>query len=442
MATYYNSNAGAILYLSSSNSQTPGVLGAIGSNEILAEINAKGDDGVTGFIAGTQIISRTSGTISSGVVPAQIEFYTANTSGVITLGMTLTNAQVLTLANALTVANGGSGRTSSTAYALIAGGTTSTGVQQSLTAGTSGQFLTSGGSSALPTWTTATFPASSGTAGTILRSNGTNWVNSTSTFADTYSASTILYSNGANTVTGLATGNNGTLITSGAGVPSISSTLPAAVQGNITALGTIAQNVSLTANGSSARFITLSTNSAGTGSLALQAGSGSSSFGASLFLFSNSNATFPGWYMAGISNGSGGKFAVNSSALADGTNVFTVDVSGNTVANGSISVGTKLIVTKVNGTEAANALTASGGAGVITTSSLTTAAGASYAITWTNTLITSTSGCNFTITGGTNSNLSVNFTFVPGSGSATLTIYNTAAVAALNGTILIGYQLY
>ncbi len=38
----------------------------------------------------------------------------------------------------------------------------------------------------------------------------------------------------------LATANNGALITSAGGVPSISSTLPAAVQGNITATGTVA----------------------------------------------------------------------------------------------------------------------------------------------------------------------------------------------------------
>ena len=44
-------------------------------------------------------------------------------------------------------------------------------------------------------------------------------------------------------ISGLASANNGALITSGAGVPSISSTLPAAVQGNITAVGTIATGV-------------------------------------------------------------------------------------------------------------------------------------------------------------------------------------------------------
>ena len=64
-------------------------------------------------------------------------------------------------------------------------------------------------------------PVTIGATGTVLRSNGTAWVATTSTFADTYGASTLLYSNGANTVTGLATANSGMLVTSGAGVPSI-----------------------------------------------------------------------------------------------------------------------------------------------------------------------------------------------------------------------------
>lgn len=52
----------------------------------------------------------------------------------------------------LPVTNGGTGVASATAYALIAGGTTSTGAFQSLATGTAGQILTSGGAAALPTW--------------------------------------------------------------------------------------------------------------------------------------------------------------------------------------------------------------------------------------------------------------------------------------------------
>lgn len=62
--------------------------------------------------------------------------------------------------------------------------------------------------------------AAIGAAGTIQRSNGSAWIASTATFADTYAASTILYSNGANTVTGLATANSAMLSTDASGVPS------------------------------------------------------------------------------------------------------------------------------------------------------------------------------------------------------------------------------
>lgn len=60
----------------------------------------------------------------------------------------------LTSITSLPVTLAGTGRNSHTAYALIAGGTTSTGAQQSLGTGTTGQFLMSNGSSALPTWAT------------------------------------------------------------------------------------------------------------------------------------------------------------------------------------------------------------------------------------------------------------------------------------------------
>lgn len=131
----------------------------------------------------------------------------------------------LTLTSPLTVANGGSGRATATAYALVASGTTSTGAQQSVGVGSAGQILQSGGASALPAYTTATYPGVATTAGAVLRADGTNWVKSTATFADTYSASTLLYSNGANTVTGLATANSAVLVTNSSGVPAWSSTM-------------------------------------------------------------------------------------------------------------------------------------------------------------------------------------------------------------------------
>lgn len=143
-------------------------------------------------------------------------------------------------ATTISVSYGGSGRTSAVAYAPICGGTTATGSHQSvISAGSAGQVLQSNGANALPTYSTAAYPSAAGTTNTLLRSNGTNFVNTTSAFADTYGASQLLFSNGANNVQGLTTANNGVLITNGSGVPSIGTTLPTAVQNNITRVGTL-----------------------------------------------------------------------------------------------------------------------------------------------------------------------------------------------------------
>lgn len=105
----------------------------------------------------------------------------------------------------------------------------------------------------------------------------------------------------------------------------------------------------------------------------------------------------------------------------------------------TMAAGSSIILAKVDGTEAGNAVTASGVAGLITTSSLTTAGAGNYAITWTNTFITATSVVLLTIAGGTNTTENVTLKVIPGAGTATLTIYNTSAATALNGTIFISY---
>lgn len=224
--------------------------------------------------------------ITAGTVNASSSW--VETATVTTIGTDAITFSQFSTGIPVTVPNGGTGRTTSTtAYGLIAAGTTATGAHQTLATGSSGQVLQSGGAAALPTYSTATYPSIATGTGTILRANGTNWVASTatypdvatstgsflyangtnwvastslwpntvgsagtilrsngtdnayttSTFADTYAVSTILYASSANVVTGLATANNGVLITSVGGVPSISSTLPS---------GIAATNMSLT----------------------------------------------------------------------------------------------------------------------------------------------------------------------------------------------------
>ena len=85
-----------------------------------------------------------------------------DTNVTLTLGGTPTTALLraasLTLGwtGQLSVARGGTGVASLTAYSVVCGGTTSTGAVQSVSGvGTSGQVLTSNGAAALPTWQTS-----------------------------------------------------------------------------------------------------------------------------------------------------------------------------------------------------------------------------------------------------------------------------------------------
>lgn len=137
------------------------------------------------------------------------------------------------------------------------------------------------------------------------------------------------------------------------------------------------------------------------------------------------------FFTVSISNG-----VITLAQLTGDSAAMLNNIQNNLTASGSI------VANKVNGTEASNLVTASGMSGVITTSALTTAGGSSYAITWTNTFITATSTVLLSIQGGTNTTENITLTVVPGTGSATLTIYNNTAATALNGTIKIGYLVF
>lgn len=137
---------------------------------------------------------------------------------------------------------------------------------------------------------TSVYSGVTGSTGQVLQANtAAAPTYSTATYPSTTTISQILYSSSANTVAGLATANNGTLITSAGGVPSISSTLPSAVQGNITSLGTIASGtwngsvmgVSYGGTGTATNFTT--------GSVVFSGASGVYSQNNSNFFWDNSN---------------------------------------------------------------------------------------------------------------------------------------------------------
>lgn len=118
------------------------------------------------------------------------------TLGTITTGVwTGTN---IALANGgtnatLTASNGGIFYSTATAGAILSG------------TATAGQMLRSGATAA-PTWSTATFPSTATSTGTILRADGTNWVASTATYPNTAgTAGKVLVSDGTNFVSSTPT---------------------------------------------------------------------------------------------------------------------------------------------------------------------------------------------------------------------------------------------
>lgn len=122
---------------------------------------------------------------------------TAGVTGVLPLANGGTNAS-------LTASNGGIVYSGASAFAVLSG------------TATAGQMLRSGASGA-PSWSTATFPSTATSAGTILRADGTNWVATTATYPTTTTANQLLYSTAANTIGGSSklTFNGSTLTITG-----------------------------------------------------------------------------------------------------------------------------------------------------------------------------------------------------------------------------------
>ena len=137
--------------------------------------------------------------------------------------MHLTSAGILELASPLSLAYGGTAK----ALTVSNGGIVYTDADSmEILSGTATALraLFSQSNSA-PIWSTPTYP-NTATLGKLHRGDGTNVVESTFTIPDTMAINTILYASSANVLSALATGNSGVLVTSAAGVPSISTTLP------------------------------------------------------------------------------------------------------------------------------------------------------------------------------------------------------------------------
>lgn len=262
-----------------------------------------------------------------------------------------------------------------------------------------GRFLQSV-SGAAPIWSTASFPIAAGAAGTILRSNGTDWIASTATFADTYGASVLLYSNGANTVTGLATANNGLLVTGNTGIPSI-------LAGPGTTGNVLQSNAALAPSFSTATYPSVATS---TGTILRADGTN----------WVHSTATFADTYSASNLLYSNGINAVTGLTTANSASLVTtnagVPVWSATMTNGQLIIGS------TGATPVAANLTA--GTGI----SITNAAGSI-------TISASTSGLGWSTISGTTQAADVNNGYIVGNaGQTTITL---PAVFAIGDVVII-----
>jgi hypothetical protein len=165
------------------------------------------------------------------IVP--VEFGTINGST-----LWLQTATVVTIGtDAITFQQFSSPPITTTQYDVLVGGSNNT--IANVGPGSAGQYLQSAGNAANPVYSTATLPSTASGTGTILRADGTNWSASTTTYPNTNAINTLVYASSANVLSALSTTNSGVLVTDGSGVPSIGTTLPSTVQGNITTVGTV-----------------------------------------------------------------------------------------------------------------------------------------------------------------------------------------------------------
>jgi len=231
---YSNASAGAILSgtgtasqaLLSGSSSAPIWSSATypASTTINQLLYSSSNDVIGGLATGNNGVLITS---AGGVPSISSTLPTAVTNNITTLGIVTGGTWE---GNDITVLYGGTGASSFTAYSVICGGTSSTAPLENVSGvGTSGQVLTSNGAAMLPTWQAG--------------GSGSGTVNAGSTNQLAY------YTGNAASVSGLATGNNGVLVTSGIGVPSISSTLPSGITLVAPVLGTPASGTLTNATG-------------------------------------------------------------------------------------------------------------------------------------------------------------------------------------------------
>ena len=287
IGTFANSISGSIIYGVKSRSTTPGSFSIITGTDALLNLYGFGDDGVA-YIGGSLIRQRVAGTVSAGILPTQIDFYTTPLTGTMALGMTLSHAAVLNANNIYagyaTTATA-AGTTTLTVYSLgqqyFTGVTTQTvvmpvtstlalGQQYKIVNNSTGVVtVQSSGANTIQamaagTTLTVTCIAITGTTASSWNAeyksaSAVGVINSGTANQLTYYAGT------GTTLSGLTSANNGLLVTSAGGVPSIANTVGASISVTGTVTGTTGFTSGIAGSGTGLNtFATASSASANT----------------------------------------------------------------------------------------------------------------------------------------------------------------------------------
>jgi hypothetical protein len=110
-------------HIGRSGSSTPGTNTAVGSSDSLATLFFSGTDG-TDYILSSYISASVNGTVATGVVPGKLEFYTADTSGVITERVNIDSGGHLTLMGRKEIRLNNAGNSNYTSLIAASGSTT------------------------------------------------------------------------------------------------------------------------------------------------------------------------------------------------------------------------------------------------------------------------------------------------------------------------------
>lgn len=253
------------------------------------------------------------------------------------------------------VAGGGTGSVTLTNHGVLLGQGTSAIVATA--AGSSGQVLQSGGSSADAAYSTATYPATATGTGKILRADGTNWAATTATYPNTAGTSgNVLTSDGTNWNSSAASGgSNLVLIQSQTASASASLSFTTGITATYNNYLVLISNYFPATNGASLELVISSNGGSSYASTAYQGGIFFVSFNSAIGTIANANTSsyFP---ILNASGSSGNSFQCGGTVnLFNVTNGNTPSIVGycsgsNTtnVAALNLPVGNQQSITTVN----------------------------------------------------------------------------------------------